>query len=180
MKRSELEHLLRAAARIVGDNDLVVIGSQAILGTFDDTELPDPAIGSLEADLTFFDDYDNAKSDMVDMHLGEDSHFHNTFGYYAQGVSVEVAELPAGWRERVVVHSATEADGATGHCVEAHDLVVSKLVAGRMKDMEFADALLRAELVNADTLIDRAQHLDKQPSRRRVVSWVVGWVAKHG
>ncbi len=180
MKRSELEHLLRAASRIVDDDDLVVIGSQAILGSFDDTELPDPAIGSLEADLTFFDDYDNAKSDLIDMHLGEDSYFHNTFGYYAQGVSVEVAELPAGWRERVVAHRGSGTDGATGHCLDAHDLVVSKLVAGRLKDMEFADALLRSKLVVAETLIDRAQHLEKQPSQRRVVSWVVGWVTKHG
>jgi len=32
MKRSELEHLIRAAGRIAGERELVVIGSQAILG----------------------------------------------------------------------------------------------------------------------------------------------------
>jgi hypothetical protein len=28
---------------------------------------------------------------------------HETFGYYAQGVSVTTAVLPAGWRERLVM-----------------------------------------------------------------------------
>jgi len=36
MKRSELEHLIRAAGRIAGDREIVVIGSQAVLGQFPD------------------------------------------------------------------------------------------------------------------------------------------------
>jgi len=34
MRRSELEHLIRAAGRIAGERELVVIGSQAVLGQF--------------------------------------------------------------------------------------------------------------------------------------------------
>lgn len=34
MKRSELEHILRAAATIAGDFDVLVLGSQSILGSF--------------------------------------------------------------------------------------------------------------------------------------------------
>lgn len=180
MKRSDLEHILRAAAEIAGDAELVIIGSQAILGSFDETSLPDAASASIEADVTFFDDYDNNKSDLIDMHLGEDSQFHNTFGYYAQGVDLEVAVLPAGWQERLVTYTSPGANGATGHCLEVHDLVVSKLVAGRMKDMEFADALLRAGLVDAGLLRTRAQQLDERIAARRVVGWVTGWVRKHG
>ena len=36
MKRSEFEHLIRAAGRIAGDREIVVIGSQAVLGQFPD------------------------------------------------------------------------------------------------------------------------------------------------
>jgi len=36
MTREQLEHLLRAAADIVDDDTIVVIGSQAILGQFPD------------------------------------------------------------------------------------------------------------------------------------------------
>lgn len=36
MNREQLAHVLRAAARIVNDPDILVIGSQAILGSFED------------------------------------------------------------------------------------------------------------------------------------------------
>lgn len=35
---------------------MIVFGSQAILGSFDDSELPDEAIGSIELDVCFHDD----------------------------------------------------------------------------------------------------------------------------
>ncbi len=116
MKREELEHILRAASRIAGDSDVLVLGSQSILGTFTEDDLPERAHASIEADVTFFDDYDNTKSDAVDMHLGEDSQFHQTFGYYAQGVDVGVATLPSGWQDRMVVLASAATDGASGHC----------------------------------------------------------------
>jgi hypothetical protein len=34
MTRSELEHLIRAAGSITQDNEIVVIGSQSVLGQF--------------------------------------------------------------------------------------------------------------------------------------------------
>jgi len=36
MTRAQLEHLIRAAAEIAADDDIVIIGSQAILGQFPD------------------------------------------------------------------------------------------------------------------------------------------------
>lgn len=179
MKREQLEHILRAASLVAGDPDVLVLGSQWILESFTEDELPEKAHASIEADVSFFDDYENDKSDVVDMHLGEDSHFHATFGYYAQGVNVEVAVLPAGWEDRVVVLTSPATNGASGHCLEPHDLVVAKLVAGRMKDLEFTDALLHADLVAPDTLIARAATLERPFDRRRVIGWVVGWTAKH-
>ncbi|HET7798861.1 MAG TPA: hypothetical protein VFL38_00480, partial [Humibacillus xanthopallidus] len=74
-------------------------GSQSILGTYSEDELPDEAQASIEVDVTFFDDMDNAKSDRVDAFMGEDSQFHATFGYYAQGVDLTTATPPAGWRK---------------------------------------------------------------------------------
>ena len=102
MRRRELDHVLRAASRIAGDPDVVVIGSQPILGSFHEDDLPEEAHASIEADVAFFDDPHNDKCDQVDMDIGEDSQFHVTFGYYAQGVDVSTATLPPGWRERIV------------------------------------------------------------------------------
>ncbi|MGH8991543.1 MAG: TOTE conflict system archaeo-eukaryotic primase domain-containing protein, partial [Acidimicrobiia bacterium] len=101
MTREQLAHLLRAASRIAGRREVIVVGSQAILGSFDDTTLPAEAIGSVEADLCFFDDTDDILADGVDGAIGEASAFHATFGYYAQGVSVTTAVLPPGWEQRL-------------------------------------------------------------------------------
>jgi hypothetical protein len=92
--REQLEHILRAASAIVGDPDVLVIGSQSVLGSFAEDDLPLEATSSMEADIAFFDDPADAKADQVDGAIGELSTFHETFGYYAQGVSVSTAVLP--------------------------------------------------------------------------------------
>lgn len=173
MTRDQLAHILRAAARIADQPDIVVIGSQSILGTYTEDELPARAVASMEADLAFFGDDDNTKSDQVDGHIGEQSQFHETFGYYGQGVSISTAVLPSGWRDRIVVLANASTEPGRGLCLEAHDLVASKLVAGREKDLEFAWALLEAGLVDVKVLADRAQQLETVPAvQRRVQRWV--------
>ncbi len=59
-------------------------------------------------------------------------------------------------------------------CLEKHDLVISKLVAMREKDQEFALALLKAELVEMDVLIARAAELKSVPAvtRKNVQRWL--------
>lgn len=49
MRRTELEHVIRAAADVAGDNELVIVGSQAILGQFPDA--PESMLVSREADI---------------------------------------------------------------------------------------------------------------------------------
>ncbi|MGB3184501.1 MAG: hypothetical protein WBB15_01395 [Ornithinimicrobium sp.] len=150
MKRDHLAHILRAAAVVADDNEVIVVGRQAILGSYDEDDLPEPAHASIKADVFFDHDPELHKSDMVDGVLGEDSAFHEMNGYYAQGVDVTTATLPDGWREPAVAYSPAAANGATGLCLEPHDLVLSKLVAGRMKDFEFVVALLDADLVDLE------------------------------
>ena len=115
MKREDLAHILRAASHIADEHDVLVVGSQSILGTYSEDQLPDAAVASVEADVTFFWDADDKKSDLVDGALGEDSRFHSTFGYYAQGVSVTTAVLPSGRRDRLVVfeNESTEPGAAS-------------------------------------------------------------------
>jgi len=50
MNREQLEHLLRAAAQITEDPNIFVIGSQSILGTVPDDQLPCEATASIEVD----------------------------------------------------------------------------------------------------------------------------------
>ena len=151
--------MLRAAARITGDSEIVVIGSQAILGTFSEADLPPETLFSMEADLAFPADPDDEKSDAIDGAIGEGSSFHEMNAYYAQGVSITTAVLPVGWRGRVVRYDRIDASPSRAVCIEAHDLVISKLVAGREKDMAFAAALINAQLVDVMTLMERADLL---------------------
>ncbi len=160
MNREQLSHLLRAAARIADDPNILVLGSQAILGTFDAQNLPDEVTISVEADIAFRNDPDEAKADQVDGSIGELSSFHEEYGYYAQGVSITTAKLPAGWEGRVIRYDAPGAEPSQAVCIDAHDLVVSKLYAGREKDSDFATALLNAGLISKNVLIERAAMLD--------------------
>ncbi|HVC70846.1 MAG TPA: DUF6036 family nucleotidyltransferase [Acidimicrobiales bacterium] len=170
MNREDLAHILRSAAQIAGDNDILIIGSQAILGSFSEDELPDETYMSIEADVAFFDDPGGDKSDMVDGAIGEGSLFQTTHGIYGQGVSVETAVLPAGWRARLVPFVRPDALPSRALCLEPHDLVISKLVAGREKDFIFTGALLRAGRVSADLLRERADELEVLGAiRRRVI-----------
>lgn len=159
MNREQLAHVLRAAAQIAEDPDILVIGSQAILATYGEEVLPPEATVSVEVDIAFRDDPTESKADRVDGAIGEGSLFHETYAYYAQGVSVSTAVLPSGWEDRVVNYQRIDAAPSRAHCIEAHDLVVSKLVAGREKDVDFATALIAAGLVDTETLLKRAGKL---------------------
>jgi hypothetical protein len=169
MNREQLAHVLRSAAQIAADPDILVIGSQAILGTYDDASLPHEATLSVEVDVAFWHDANDSKADEVDGSIGEYSPFHETFGYYGQGVSVTTAVLPAGWQDRVVRFDRPDAEPSSAVCVDAHDLVVSKLVAGREKDLSFAAALIRVDLVDVVTLIERAGTIDRPEAVRERV-----------
>ncbi|MGO2035929.1 MAG: hypothetical protein ACTH2U_05570 [Brevibacterium sp.] len=61
MNRQQLAHILRAACSIAEDREVLVIGSQSILGTFDEDGLPAAATASIEADIAFLDDPDRAR-----------------------------------------------------------------------------------------------------------------------
>ena len=148
MQRPQLEHIIRAAAGITGADEFVVIGSQAVLGQFPDP--PAELLISIEADLFTFRSPGDAE--LIDGSIGEASPFHQTFGYYAHGVGEETAVLPAGWKDRLISIRGENTGGGTGLCLEVHDLAVSKLVAGREKDLSFIHALLRHRLADAGVI----------------------------
>jgi len=127
MTREQLEHIIRAACTVADDDAIVIIGSQAILGAYPNA--PSELLVSNEADV--YPEHHRERADLVDGSIGEGSPFHDTFGYYAQGVGEETATLPAGWKQRLVRICNERTRGHSGLCLEPHDLVVSKLVAGR-------------------------------------------------
>lgn len=177
MRRSELAHVLRAAAQIAADDDILVIGSQAILGSYREDELPQEAWLSVEVDILFMqEDPTTPKWAVVDGAIGELSPFHQSFDYYAQGTDLTTAKLPDGWQDRLIDFRPASADPAKARCIDKHDLVISKLVAMREKDRAFAMALLDAGLVDITVLHERAALLNcaPAPTRRHVQRWLTG------
>jgi hypothetical protein len=98
MRRADLEHVVAAAAQIVGEDEFVVVGSQAILGSYPDA--PASLLRSQEADV--YPRNSPEKAIRIDGAIGDGSYFHQTHGYDAHAVGPETAKAPAGWEERLV------------------------------------------------------------------------------
>lgn len=183
MRRDQFEHAIRTACQIIGREEVIVVGSQAILGTYDESLLPAAATMSAEVDLLPIADTNEetaALADEIEGVAGELSLFEQTHGYSIDGVDLTTSVLPEGWRDRLVkVQNAnTAAPGSdhqfTGWCLERHDLCVAKLCAMRTKDQNFVRALLDAGLVDPDVIESRfAQVSDAHaPAVERAASWI--------
>jgi len=151
LNRKDLEHVIKAAAEIVED-EIVVVGSQSVLGTFPNA--PQSLLRSQEADV--FPRSKPERADVIDGAIGDGSPFHAEYGYYAHGVGPESVHAPAGWLGRLVrleVPPFRKNDPPViGWALEVHDLVLAKLVAGRPHDMEFVTESVHAELVDVGRL----------------------------
>lgn len=148
MNRKQLEHIVRASGSISGCHNVIIIGSQALLGACPNA--PPELLTSMEADLYPSDD--PAKAELIDGCIGELSPFHETFGYYAHGVGPETAALPAQWKERLVRVESENTGGTAAWCLSPMDLAISKLLAGRPKDIEFVRQMLHLGIVSEQAI----------------------------
>ena len=114
MTREQLEHAIRAACDVANDTELIIFGSQAILGEHPDA--PPDLRASVEVDIQPLNRPEAV--DLIDGNLGELSLFHETHGFYVHGVSIESATLPCGWEGRTIpVQHAQATRGNVGHCL---------------------------------------------------------------
>jgi hypothetical protein len=150
MRRNQLEHAIRTACQIIGRPAVIVVGSQSILGTFGEDQLPAEATMSAEIDiLPIADNNDETArlADIIEGVAGELSSFEELHGFSIDGVDLNTSALPVGWRDRLVrVQNANTAapDGEpqyTGWCLDKEDLCVAKLCAFREKDRNWLRSL---------------------------------------
>jgi hypothetical protein len=130
MRRDQLEHAIRTACQIIGRPEVIVVGSQSILGTFREDELPAAATMSVEIDILPIAD-GNAEikrlADLIEGAVGELSRFEELHGFSIDGVDMETSALPEGWRDRLVkVQNANTAAPTgepqfTGWCLGARE-----------------------------------------------------------
>ena len=164
MKRSDLEHILRASKGVTGETEFIVIGSQAILGQFPDA--PRVLRQSMEADL--YPRHRPELAELIEGSLGRYSQFDQTFGYWADGVAPNTAILPRGWEQRLTPLRNENTDGAVGWCLDPHDLAISKLAARREKDLAYVAALLRFNMVGPNRLRELIQTFEDITLREKI------------
>jgi hypothetical protein len=169
VRQEDLFHVVHAAATITEETEIVVIGSQSILGSHPSP--PDSMLRSMEADV--FPLRAPEKADSIDVMIGDGSSFHASFGYYAHGVGPETAKPPEGWLDRLVrvpvpPRTASPVE-AIALCLEPHDLILSKLAANRARDWEFARDAWAAGLLDAAILRARARGLPVPEDLRELI-----------
>lgn len=170
MQRSQLEHLIRAAAEITNQYEFVVVGSQAIAGAVD---VPPPeCLLSMEADI--YPLHAPELADLIDGAIGELSPSHEHFGYYAQGVSPTTAVLAPGWEQRLVRLQTPATNGRVAYCISPVDLFVSKACAARQKDVAFNRALLQSGIVKVEDALSLAGTLSQADQAARAKAWIRG------
>lgn len=164
MRRDQLEHAIRTACQIIGRSEVIVMGSQAILGTYTEAQLPAEATMSLEVDvLPIGDDEREVErlGDEIEGAAGEFSLFDERHGFYIDGIGLRTAILPVGWRDRLVRVQNANTAAPTGEprfigwCLDKEDLCVAKLCAHREKDLNFVAALIDHGLVDASLITER-------------------------
>jgi hypothetical protein len=152
MRLRELQHIILEVGERFALREVFVIGSAAILAA-----LPDPPEGLLTAtrdvDIIPPNDEDERLADQISFVIGEASPFDVEHGYHAQGVSIRTPSYaPQGWQGRTIDVSVGR---IVARCMEPHDVVLSKLAAGREKDLEFARAAATLGVVERSVLITR-------------------------
>jgi hypothetical protein len=128
VKRPALEHIIRAAADITSETEFVIIGSSAVLAQYPDA--PEPMLRSNEADIYPLQAPEKAWD--IEGSLGYGSQFHEIFGYFADGVAPETAQLPKGWESRALVLRNANTRGAAGICGPAPHRFLVRRRTGRI------------------------------------------------
>ena len=174
MQLQQLEHLIRAAGTVTDRYEFVVIGSQSILGSV--ARPPVDCLLSTEVDIYPKDAEELA--DKIDGALGEGSRFHDTYGYYAQGVDSSTAILARGWESRLVRLQTPGTGERIAYCLDVLDLFLSKCAANREKDRDFNVVLLRAGLVDEQSALKRVPDMPVDDNARSAIASLITRLAK--
>lgn len=170
MRRSQLQHVILEIGERFGLDGCYIVGSAAILAA-----IAEPPEGELTAtrdvDVIPPDD-DERLADQMSFVLGEASPFDVEHAYYVQGVTSRTPTFaPRGWQQRAL---PVKAEKYTGWCMAPVDLVLSKLGAGREKDLAFARSVAALKLVRRDELLKGLSDIECSEEDRRRIAGRVG------
>ncbi|MDZ7363463.1 MAG: hypothetical protein ONB46_22495 [candidate division KSB1 bacterium] len=170
MTLEQFDHICRAAAAVAGVNKVYVFGANAIIPWLFQMgyQIPLPDFSpSRELDVSVGDE----KMDtLIDGSIGELSAFDQTFAVYAHAVGLNAFQAPVNWQQRTDKRKEP-VSGVEIIVPHPHDLIISKLAAGRPKDFDFAASVARLFPMSDDVLKDlvdefRAAHPQAEAALR--------------
>lgn len=107
-------------------------------------------------------------ADQISFVLGEASDFEAEYGYYAQGVTTRTPTFaPRDWMLRTIPIGVEQ---IVGRCMDPDALVLSKLGAGREKDLAFGRSVAKLGLVQRDRLIERLVLVECSEVHRKLIA----------
>lgn len=171
MNREQFAELIRNIAEITGLREVPVVGSQAILGSYNDSELPMAAIRSDELDVAIAG---HRRAASVINLLGPRSLNYTHARVWVDVVAEKTANLPPGWKTRRVSFRSKGTDPGIAVSPSPHDLAACKLAVFRPQDREYVSALVESRIVDLDMLEKRAASIERlTPARRAEIdSWI--------
>jgi hypothetical protein len=150
MRRAQLEAALIEAGRVAGLDELLLVDSQSVFAHTQ--EPPMEVLISEECDVMSRNGSERLA--ILEPVLGKQSAYHNATGVFVDAVQPDLVLLANGWQSRL---KAMPVGDIMVWCLDINDLVLSKLNAGRLKDYEFINAMLRTKLAQFEEVVRRIQ-----------------------
>lgn len=176
-----LDQLFRLGAKIkelTKHQDLVVIGSNAVLGLAEHSVIPPEMAMSTDIDGYLKNDPERT-SDLIKA-LGEDSAFHQDVGVFLDPVRPSLPTLPDGWEHRMLL---VERDGFRAWFIDPDDAAIAKYARGEERDTRWIRAGLKAGLVSmakVQARVGKTTFLDdnEETEARARIAADLKWIAE--
>lgn len=172
----DLERAVRALATHFRTDTIVIIGSQSVLLEWPDAPVLMRTSGEIDAYPINWLGWEqehpgDEASEEINALFGWGSIFHETHGFYIDGVDARTATLPPGWQDRVI-YLAVQLDGAkvTAIAPSPEDLVVSKLARLDEKDILYIQERHRFRPLDIETIAERLAATEMEDATRRSAS----------
>jgi len=168
MKKSEIDDALAALWTLVKETQPIIIGSQALHGKFPD--VADTICFSREVDVMLPNKLWMSK--WIFEVVGEGTPFDVDRGFYIDHVIAQpgLPILADGWKERAIRHEFVFDGKVQGSVLylSPEDMAISKLGAGRPKDIGFVSALLQQGYITLPDLQELVSQVAEPAYRSKV------------
>jgi hypothetical protein len=150
--KSDLFKLIRDVRSVSKEEPLIIAGSQAAHAVTD--HLPEIARRSIECDFLFAGGKAELR-EVLNKKLGVLTEYQEEQGFYADAVGLATIVLPSGWEERLLPLE-DESGNIVANCIDIYDVAVSKLMAGRDKDLVFLESIFASDLIFGAEFLQRS------------------------